>query len=107
MQSTRFECNDPNRSGPVDECSRLLDVVAAERSAHDGDHAVGKVIFFAGTETTDEGLCDDGGGDVEVDGFGDCPAAFAGVRDEGFEAGESGILVEGGGGEVEQPGADD
>ena len=88
-------------------CLSFFDVVAAEGSAHDGDHAVGEVVLFAGAEAADERLGDDGRGDVEVDGFGDGPAAFAGVGYPGFEAGEGWVVVERAGGEVEQPGADD
>jgi hypothetical protein len=57
----------------------FLDGVAAEGVAHDGDHAVGEVVLFAGADAADERLGDDGRGDVEVDGFEDGPAAFAGV----------------------------
>jgi len=81
--------------------------VATEGIALDRDHAVGEVVVFAGTDAADQGLGDDRRGDVEIDGFEDGPAAFAGVGYVGFETFEGGILFKGVGGEVEEPGTDD
>ena len=80
--------------------------MAAELVAHDGQHAVGKVIFFARADAAHQRLGDDRRGDIEVDGFDHRPAAFAGVLDKSLKALERGILGQRIGGQVEQPTAD-
>src|SRR5271168_2008456 len=66
--------------------------MATEGVALNGQHAVGEVVLLARADTANKRLGDDGRGDVEVDGFEDGPAAFAGVDYVRFKTSEGGFF---------------
>src|SRR5271168_343276 len=78
--------------------------MATEGVALNGQHAVGEVVLLARADTANKRLGDDGRGDVEVDGFEDGPAAFAGVDYVRFKTSEGGILFQSIRRKVEKPG---
>ena len=81
--------------------------VAAELLAQGGEELGAKGAFLPGTEPLLEGSGNRGDWHGKVDGLLDSPATLAGVLDEGLEAFKARVLAEGGGGKVEEPGAND
>jgi hypothetical protein len=68
--------------------------MAAEGVAHDGQHAVGEVVFLAGPDAANHRLGNYGRGNVQVDGLEDRPAALAGVGDVGLKPVQRGVELE-------------
>ena len=81
--------------------------MTAELIAQGCQHAGGIIFLVAAGEAHLQRQGNDRGGDVQVNGFKDCPAAFTRVCDPGFDVFQFGVFVEGVGGKVEQPRADD
>src|SRR5579862_2412668 len=89
----------------MNQLSVFFHRMSAKSVSHDGQHAVGEVVFLARANTPDERFGNHGGRHVEIDSFEYRPATLAGIGDVGLQTVQGGVVFEGVGGKVEQPAA--